>query len=83
MARKQKKTLKSVAEVIKALGGPKAIADWVGAPRQTVSNWKSFGYIPSPWFDLFEQRLDDRGYSVDRGVFGFKTDPLESAQRAA
>lgn len=69
---KSTRTLKSVAAVVKALGGPKAIAEWTGAGATSVSNWKTWGFIPPAWYYLFATKLAESGYEVDPWVFGFR-----------
>jgi hypothetical protein len=66
-------TLKTVASVIKALGGEAELAAWTGNDRSIVRSYRRWGYIPAPWYILFAARLRELGYEVDPGVFGFKT----------
>jgi len=73
--RKSSKVLKSVPEVVKALGGPDAISELTGVGRSTVSNWATWGFIPPGWYMAFKTRLEAKGFILDPDVFGFKTVP--------
>ena len=81
------KKLKTVASVLKAFGGEKQTAAWVGTDVKWVRNWKRWRYIPSPWYWLFAKHLRKLGYGVEPSVFGFKMaaygDPSYEPKRAA
>lgn len=60
--------IKSIEELVEALGGPSAIAAWLGTSQPNVSNWILRRYIPPAWhFRLFLE-CACRGLRVDWGV---------------
>jgi hypothetical protein len=69
---KSPKSLKTVPAVIKALGGPSAIAEWTGMGTTAVGRWNDWGFIPPAWYYEIVTRLAEQGYGVDPTVFGFK-----------
>ena len=70
--------LKSVGEIIDALGGPSAAASLAGVSAPAVSNWKAKGAIPARLFFVFSGELERRGLLVDRTIFGSR---LEEARQ--
>ena len=58
--------LKSVEQVIEAVGGAKAAASLARVSLQAVSNWKSRGRIPADLMPLFALR----GVRAKPSVFG-------------
>lgn len=64
--------LRSVEELVDALGGTGATADIAGVGASAVSNWRAFGKIPAEYFWIFREAAEDRGIRFDRRVFGFK-----------
>lgn len=67
---KKRRTLNSVAEVIKAFGGPKAMAGWCGVGTPSISNWKTWGFIPPSWHYRMLMELQCNGYEINPLVFG-------------
>ncbi len=64
--------LKSVEDVVEAVGGTFAAAALTGVTPPAVSNWKERRFIPSEYFALFSDKLTRLGKEADRSVFGFK-----------
>jgi hypothetical protein len=62
--------LKSVPEIIDALGGSLSTANLAKVTRPAVSNWKHSGFIPMRLYFVFSEELERRGFKVDRAVFG-------------
>jgi len=52
--------LNSANEVIDALGGTGAVADWLGVDIRVVSNWRVRG-LPPETYKAFNTRLDSLG----------------------
>ena len=63
--------LKSVDEVVEAVGGNAAVASLAGVKASAVSNWKARGSIPAEYFLIFSGFLTANGKSFDPAVFGF------------
>ena len=66
----KQKTLRTVCEVVKAFGGPKALAQWADVGPSAVSNWKADGFIPPGWHYRMMLELQGRGFSVAPQAFG-------------
>ena len=64
--------LRSVDEIISALGGTAATAELAGVGSPAVSNWKARGSIPAEYFLIFDGELARRDLAFDRKVFGLK-----------
>ena len=64
--------LRSVEDVISAVGGPAAAASLVAVGKSAVSNWKSRGAIPPEYFLTFSDALAKLEKEADPAVFGFK-----------
>lgn len=67
---KKRRNLKTVADVITAFGGPKELAAWAGVRTSSVSNWKTWGFIPPAWHYRMMIELEHRGFDVAPQVFG-------------
>lgn len=65
--------LRSVDEVVKALGGTAATASVAGVGPSAVSNWRVRGKIPQENFLLVRDALAKDGKEADLSIFGFKT----------
>jgi hypothetical protein len=64
--------LKSVDDVIDALGGPTKTAGVTGVGASAVINWRTRKEIPPEHFLLICDALKAVGKHADRAVFGFK-----------
>lgn len=65
--------IKSVDDVIEALGGPTKTAALSGVGASAVVNWRTRGEIPPEHFLRICDALEAAGKgAVDRSVFGFK-----------
>jgi len=64
--------LLSVDDVIRAVGGTKAIAKLTSVGTSAVSNWRADGLIPAAKFMLIANALNDRGLVASPTLFAFK-----------
>lgn len=64
--------LRSVDDIVDALGGTTAVAELVGAGLSAISNWKFRGSIPPEHFLTITEALDERNLSAAPAIFGFK-----------
>jgi hypothetical protein len=65
--------LKSVDEVVEALGGTVAVASLAEVGKQAVSNWRARGVIPSEYFLRVSLALAVVGTCASHSVFGLKS----------
>jgi hypothetical protein len=65
--------LRSVDDVVKALGGTVATASLAGVGKSAVSNWKANGSIPAENFLRLSRALELAGKQVDPSLFGLKS----------
>ena len=71
------RTLKTVSEVIAALGGTAEVARWAGYDSPSgVSNWLLRGIPPSYHLTL-SLEAKRRGYIIDPAVYGLDDDDAE------
>lgn len=63
--------LKSVDEIVEAVGGNAAAASLAGVGTPAVSNWKARGQIPAEQYFVFLEALKPVGKDLDPAVFGF------------
>lgn len=63
--------LKTVDEIVEALGGTSAAASAAGMEPSAVSMWKVRGKIPSNRFLVISRLLLQAGQQADPAVFGF------------
>jgi hypothetical protein len=71
------RTLKTVADVIAALGGTAEVAKWAGYDGPSgVSNWLLRGIPPSYHLTL-SLEAKRRGYFIDPSVYGLEEDDAE------
>ena len=69
--------LRTVEDIVKAIGGNGAAAMLAGVGSPAVSNWKAAGSIPARHFIVFSEELERRGLRFERSAFGFR---LEEAR---
>lgn len=65
--------LKTVPEVIAALGGPTFLGERFDIGQNAVSNWKIRGHIPPGWHLRVYLSIRQRGLEVHPSVFGLDT----------
>jgi hypothetical protein len=82
MAKKQRK-LTTVAQVVEALGGTKAAAEWADVGQSAISNWIAKEFIPPGWHYRLDQHLSVEGYQLDPVVFGLKPHEARPHRRVA
>lgn len=63
-------TLTTTEQVIEALGGTTAAAEWAGMGPSGISNWLARG-IPPGWHYRIDRYLATKGYTVAPEVFGY------------
>ena len=68
-----KRILKSVGEVIDALGGPTVVGERFNIGQNAVSNWKLRREIPPGWHLRIYLSVRQNGVDVDPRVFGLDT----------
>jgi DNA-binding transcriptional regulator YdaS (Cro superfamily) len=64
--------LKSVEDIIDALGGTAAAANLLGLSRPAISNWKHRRSIPPENFFAISGALAKKRLRADSAVFGFR-----------
>jgi hypothetical protein len=67
-----RKTLKTVPDVIKALGGPTKAAKWTGLTPPAICAWASENFVPPAWHLRLWLHLEASGYIVTFAAFGIK-----------
>jgi len=63
-------TITTIDDLVTALGGDTALADWLGISQPAVANWKVRGSIPPGWHLRILARLRREGRTIDPSVFG-------------
>ncbi len=64
--------LKTVDDIIEALGGTGAVADLVELGPSAVSMWRTKGQIPAPLYLVIRDALASRRKRAPLSLFGFK-----------
>lgn len=77
----KRRTIRTVAGVVKAFGGNRPIAQWANVGHTTVSMWVARDYIPPGWHWRMANELGQMGYDVDPEVFG--VNPNDHIRRVA
>ncbi len=67
-----KRILKSVSEVVDALGGPSALGARFNIGQSAVSNWNMRGEIPTGWHLRIYLSVKEMGLDIDPEVFGLE-----------
>ena len=78
MAKKRK--LQTVLEVVEALGGTKATAEWCDVGMSAISNWLDRDYIPPGWHYRMTMKLKAMGFEIEPTVFGMHMKPEEDGR---
>ena len=71
---KDKPMLKTVEEIVEAVGGNLAAAALAGVSAPAISNWKARRQIPADQYLVFTEALNRAGKQADPAVFSFATD---------
>jgi len=61
--------LTTVADVVRAFGGPSGMAEWAGIGAPAVCNWVDRGFIPPGWHFRLDREARAMGYEIDQSVF--------------
>jgi predicted transcriptional regulator len=64
------KRITTIPELIEALGGDTLVADMLGISQSAVAHWKLRNQIASGWHMRLLSEAIDRGYRVEKSVFG-------------
>lgn len=74
--------IRTVDDLVEALGGDTAVAEWLCITQGAVANWKQRGEIPGGWHMRLYARLLAEGQDVDLAVFGLSDPDAEVFRRA-
>ena len=67
-------TIRTIDELVEALGGPSYVAEWAGTELSAISNWKRRGFIPQGWHLRMWIEVRKRGLDVDPSLFEVSED---------
>jgi hypothetical protein len=65
------KKLHTVNDVVKAIGGRKAVAELTGVTRKAVYVWVDQSAFPSKIYMVLKEALAKHGYEADVSLFSF------------
>ncbi len=74
--------LRTVSDVIDALGGTKATASLLGRSMQAVTNWRAQGRFPAKTFLVLSRALEKQHASAPAALWGLD-DPERAMPRHA
>lgn len=57
------KRLRNVTDLVEALGGVSAVAEWLSCTRQAIYHWQSQNVVPAKHYSLLKAELLKRGYA--------------------
>lgn len=78
------KIMRSVPDVIEALGGENKAAEKIGVVTGALRNWRGReGYIPATYFLLVQHLLKRHGSRADMSVFNFVPVPKRGGTGAS
>jgi len=63
---------RNIDDVISALGGPVKLGQLINRHPQNVFSWRARGIIPSHYYFLLLNALEECGYTVPRSLFNFE-----------
>lgn len=69
MAAHLRRTLQSVKEVVRTLGGTSAAAALLGIGPSAITNWIASGCIPPARYIDLDRALSPRGFEIDPSLF--------------
>ncbi len=69
----------NVVKLVKALGGPTVVGEWLNIRTTAVSNWSSQGWIPPGWHLRLYLECLRRGLEVDPVLFGVTDEDVRFA----
>ena len=79
MPKHANRVLRTVDEIVAALGGVAATAELLGVGPTAVFNWVTYGAIPPRWVFPIADALAAHGCEADRSIFR----PHQRSGRAA
>ena len=65
--------LKSIDDLIEALGGTFAVSDWLEVSPSAISNWRSRNEIPGAWHLKLYLETTKRGHQLEPKIFGMSS----------
>jgi hypothetical protein len=69
-------SIKTLPDLIEALGGPSAAARVLRTKPQNITNWRAAGHIPAVYYLAHTEMLERKaGLKVKPGVWGFWQEP--------
>lgn len=68
--------IRTIDELVDALGGVVEVGRWLGIGKQAVSNWSMRGYIPPAWHLRLFLEIQKRGLCVAPAVFGLSDEDV-------
>lgn len=66
----KRETIRTVADLVTAFGGNKAMGDWADVGETAVCNWKDANEIPRGYHLRLWFEAERRGLTVDPDLFG-------------
>lgn len=72
-------TLRTMGDIIDALGGPSAVAKLTNSTLPAVSNWQQFGRFPAKTYVVMVNALKRRRKSAHASLWGM-TEAQEAAE---
>ena len=70
--------LHTADEVVKALGGTKAVADLLGRTDPAVSNWRKAGQFPAHTYLLIKDRLEKIGHFAPDSLWAMSVEKADT-----
>jgi len=77
MAKPKQRTVRTIADFVKAMGGTGATAEWAGVTDGYVSNMLSRGYLPGGFHMRAYVELKRRGFEPSPELFDLQPDDGE------
>ena len=79
----KRETIRTVADLVTAFGGNKAMGDWADVGETAVCNWKDANEIPRGYHLRLWFEAERRGLTVDPDLFGVAEYVGKKRQRPA
>lgn len=67
--------IETVPELVAALGGTCAVAEWLDVGASTVSNWKALGFVPRAYHLEIYFECQSRRIQIEPGALGLSEWP--------
>ena len=69
--------IRTIAQLVTALGGDTALSERLGICQEAVANWKARNAIPGGWHLRLYSECLGKGKSVDPRVFGLREKDMQ------